>query len=75
VLALVKQLGLKAQFVELDLMGGMRKADYCRLPAGLDGATYWRESEMPFQDFPSIVGWIDGLMRIPAWADPWPAEA
>jgi glutathione S-transferase len=38
-------------------------------------ATYWRESEMPLQDFPNIVGWIDGLMRIPAWADPWPVKA
>jgi glutathione S-transferase len=35
-------------------------------------ASYWRESEMPLQAFPSIVRWIDGLMRIPAWADPWP---
>jgi glutathione S-transferase len=38
-------------------------------------ATYWRESEMPMQAFPGIVRWIDELMRIPAWADPWPAEA
>jgi glutathione S-transferase len=37
-------------------------------------ATYWRESAMPFDEFPNIVGWIDRLMRIPAWADPWPAE-
>ena len=37
-------------------------------------ATYWRESEMPLQAFPNIVRWIDGLMRIPAWAQPWPAE-
>lgn len=37
-------------------------------------ATYWRESVMPFDEFPNIVGWIDRLMRIPAWADPWPAE-
>jgi glutathione S-transferase len=35
-------------------------------------ATYWRKSEMPMQAFPNIVRWIDGLMRIPAWADPWP---
>ena len=34
--------------------------------------TYWRESEMPLDEFPNIVRWIDGLMRIPAWADPWP---
>jgi glutathione S-transferase len=38
-------------------------------------ATYWRESEMPLEAFPNIIGWIDGLMRIPAWADPWPARA
>jgi len=36
-------------------------------------ASYWRESEMPLEDFPNIVRWIDGLQRIPAWADPWPA--
>jgi glutathione S-transferase len=35
-------------------------------------ATYWRESEMPLEAFPNIVRWIDGLMRIPAWAEPWP---
>jgi glutathione S-transferase len=38
-------------------------------------ATYWRESEMPLQAFPNIVRWLDGLLRIPAWADPWPAKA
>jgi glutathione S-transferase len=38
-------------------------------------ATDWRESEMPFEAFPNIVRWLDGLMRIPAWADPWPANA
>ena len=37
-------------------------------------ATYWRESEMPLEAFPNIVRWIDGLMRIPAWAEPWPAN-
>jgi glutathione S-transferase len=37
-------------------------------------AHYWRESEMPLQDFPHIVRWIDGLKRCPAWADPWPVE-
>lgn len=35
-------------------------------------ATYWRESEMPLTGFPNIVRWLDGLMRIPAWAHPWP---
>ena len=38
-------------------------------------ATDWRESEMPFEPFPNIVRWVDGLMHIPAWADPWPAKA
>jgi glutathione S-transferase len=36
-------------------------------------AAYWRESAMPFEDFPNIVKWLDGLQRIPAWAEPWPA--
>ncbi|HEY0135547.1 MAG TPA: glutathione S-transferase family protein [Nannocystis sp.] len=35
-------------------------------------ATDWREAEMPFGDFKNIRRWIEGLMRIPAWADPWP---
>jgi len=35
-------------------------------------ATYWQESEIPFENFPNIVRWIDMLQRIPAWADPWP---
>lgn len=30
-------------------------------------ATDWRESAMPLQEFPNVVSWIDGLMRIPAW--------
>jgi len=33
---------------------------------------YWRQSEMPFEDFPNIVRWLDGLARLPAWTDPWP---
>jgi glutathione S-transferase len=37
-------------------------------------AHYWRESEMPIEAFPNLVRWIDGLKRIPAWADPWPVE-
>jgi glutathione S-transferase len=37
-------------------------------------ATYWRESEMPFDAYPNIVRWIDGLLCIPAWAQPWPVE-
>jgi glutathione S-transferase len=35
-------------------------------------ARYWRESEMPFEDFPHVARWLDGLARLPAWADPWP---
>jgi glutathione S-transferase len=38
-------------------------------------ASYWRESGMPLGSFPNIVRWLDGLMRLPAWADPWPASA
>jgi glutathione S-transferase len=38
-------------------------------------ATDWRESEMPFESFPNIVRWIDNLMNIPAWSDPWPVHA
>lgn len=34
----------------------------------------WRESEMPLESFPHIVRWIEGLMRIPAWAEPWPEQ-
>ncbi|HME39387.1 MAG TPA: glutathione S-transferase family protein [Steroidobacteraceae bacterium] len=37
-------------------------------------ATYWRESAMPLETSPNIARWIAGLMRIPAWADPWPAK-
>jgi glutathione S-transferase len=37
-------------------------------------ATYWRESEMPLADFPNVVRWLDGLKRLPAWADPWPVK-
>jgi glutathione S-transferase len=35
-------------------------------------ATYWREAEMPMQSYPHITAWIQGLQRLPAWADPWP---
>ena len=38
-------------------------------------ATHWKESEMPFETFPNIVGWLEGLNRIPAWAEPWPKAA
>ena len=35
-------------------------------------AAYWRVSSMPFEDFPEIIRWLDGLMQLPAWANPWP---
>lgn len=35
-------------------------------------ATYWRAATMPLADFPNVVRWLDGLLQIPAWADPWP---
>jgi glutathione S-transferase len=38
-------------------------------------ATDWREAEMPLEEFPNVLRWIDRLKRIPAWADPWPAKA
>jgi len=37
-------------------------------------ARYWREAEMPLREFPNIARWLDRLMRLPAWADPWPRE-
>jgi len=30
---------------------------------------------MPFEDYPHIVRWLDGLARLPAWDDPWPQGA
>jgi glutathione S-transferase len=36
-------------------------------------ATHWREAQMPMQDYPHIVAWLEQLQRLPAWADPWPA--
>ncbi|MEO5625463.1 MAG: glutathione S-transferase family protein [Dokdonella sp.] len=37
-------------------------------------ATDWRAAEMPLARCTHIVRWLDELMRIPAWADPWPAS-
>lgn len=37
-------------------------------------ATYWREAEMPLERFRNVTRWLDGLSRLPAWADPWPAK-
>jgi glutathione S-transferase len=38
-------------------------------------ATDWRVSEAPLAAFPNVVRWLDGLNRLPAWAEPWPASA
>lgn len=35
-------------------------------------ARYWQQAEMPMAEFPNVVRWLDDLMKIPAWADPWP---
>ncbi|AHC47391.1 glutathione S-transferase family protein [Achromobacter xylosoxidans] len=35
-------------------------------------AAYWKAAGMPMAPYPRIVAWLDGLMRLPAWADPWP---
>ncbi len=32
----------------------------------------WHVSRMPFESHPNLVAWLDRLMQIPAWADPWP---
>jgi glutathione S-transferase len=36
-------------------------------------ACNWREARMPMSGYSNIVRWLDGLMAIPAWANPWPA--
>jgi glutathione S-transferase len=38
-------------------------------------ACEWRDAEMPLADYPNIARWLDRLMDIPAWADPWPTRA
>ncbi|WP_334128824.1 glutathione S-transferase family protein [Sneathiella sp.] len=35
-------------------------------------ARYWRETKLPMENFPNIIRWLDTLMTLPAWADPWP---
>jgi glutathione S-transferase len=37
-------------------------------------AKYWRQAEMPLESFQNVASWIEGLMHIPAWADPWPSK-
>lgn len=38
-------------------------------------AAYWRPARMPLEPYPNVVRWLDGLMRIPAWAEPWPRRS
>jgi len=38
-------------------------------------AAYWQSSDMPLASYPHILRWLETLMRLPAWADPWPAAA
>lgn len=33
---------------------------------------YWREAEMPLEDSPHVVRWLDRLNELPAWREPWP---
>ena len=37
-------------------------------------AAHFREAEMPLDSFVNIIRWLDTLMLIPAWAEPWPSE-
>jgi glutathione S-transferase len=38
-------------------------------------AAYWREARMPLAEFGNIVRWLERLMEIPAWAEPWPEQS
>ena len=38
-------------------------------------ATDWRESQMPLAEFANITRWLERLMALPAWAEPWPETA
>lgn len=35
-------------------------------------AAYWRVAEMPLAPYDNVTAWLDRLMQIPAWANPWP---
>lgn len=35
-------------------------------------ACHWREAEMPLQDLPHLVAWLDRLNELRAWREPWP---
>ena len=52
-------------FVALDRL---TIADFCLASM----ARYWRESHAPLAQHANIVRWLDGLMALPAWANPWP---
>lgn len=43
-------------------------ADFCLASM----ARYWRESHTPLARHENVVRWLDGLMTLPAWAEPWP---
>jgi glutathione S-transferase len=34
----------------------------------------WHEARMPMSKYTHVVRWLDGLMTIPGWANPWPAR-
>ncbi|MBX9400286.1 glutathione S-transferase family protein [Lysobacter sp. BMK333-48F3] len=35
----------------------------------------WRQAQMPLHDYPHLLAWLEGLMALPAWAEPWPQAA
>lgn len=35
-------------------------------------ARYWKATGMPLERYPNVLRWLEDLMRIPAWAEPWP---
>jgi len=35
----------------------------------------WRQARMPLHGYPHLLAWLDGLMALPAWAEPWPEAA
>jgi glutathione S-transferase len=51
--------------------GHLTVADFC-LGAMLPD---WDELDMPLEAYANIRRWHDGLMKIDAWRDPWPASA
>jgi glutathione S-transferase len=53
------------EFVALDRL---TIADFCLASM----ARYWRETHAPLAQHVNVVRWLDGLMALPAWANPWP---